>query len=54
MVLSVLKIHFPKQKRNKVVCRDYKNFRTKNPEPDEELSKFNIHNIEFEQFSNIF
>ena len=56
MAVSVLKTHFLRQKRSKVVYRDYKNFRHEifRADLDEELSKFDIHTIAIEQFSNIF
>ena len=56
MVTTVLKMHFPKHKPSKIVYRDYKNFRNEifRAELDKELSKCDIYNIEYEQFSNTF
>ena len=56
MVVSILETHFSRQKLGKVVYRDYNHFPNEifRSGLDQELSKFDIHNFQFEQFSNIF
>ena len=56
MVLSVFKIHFPTCKPTKIVYHEHKNFSNEKigAELDMELSKHDIHDIEYKQFWNIF
>ena len=56
MTVSVLKSHFPKQKPNIVSYRSYKRFRNNSfrTELDNELLKYDLCNIEYQHFLNIF
>ena len=56
MTVSVLKSHFPKQKPNIVSYCSYKRFRNNSvkTELDNELLKYNLCNIEYQHFLNIF
>ena len=56
MTVSVLLSHFPKQKRNIVSYRSYKRFRNNSfrTEVDNELLKYDLCNIEYQRFLNIF
>ena len=54
--VSVLKSHFPKQKPNVVSYRSYKRIRNNSfrTELDNELLKYDLCNIEYQHFLNIF
>ena len=56
LAVTVLKLYFPKQKPNIQNFRDYKRFQNNlfRSELDYELSKFDVCNLEFELFLNIF
>ena len=56
MVVTVLKLYFPKQKPNIQTFRDYKRFENDlfRSELDYELSKLDACNLEFEHFLNTF
>ena len=56
MTVSVLKPYFPKQKPNTVSYRSYKRFRNNSfrTELDNELLKYDLCNIEYQHFLNIF
>ena len=56
LVVTVLKLYFPKQKPNIQTFRDYKIFQNDlfRSELDYELSKLDVCNLEFEHFLNIF
>ena len=56
LVVTVLKLYFPKQKPNIQTFRDYKRFQNSlfRSELDYELSKLDVCNLEFEHFSKIF
>ena len=56
LVVTVLKLYFPKQKPNIQAFRDYKRFQIDlfRSELDYELSKLNVCNLELEHFLNIF
>ena len=56
MVVTVLKLYFPKQKPNIQTFRDYKRFQNDlfRSELDYELSKLDVCNLELEHFLNIF
>ena len=56
LVVTVLKLYFPKQKPNIQTFRDYKRFQNDlfRSELDYELSKLDVCNLELEHFLNIF
>ena len=56
LVVTVLKLYFPKQKPNIQTFRDYKRFQNDlfRSELDYELSKLDVCKLEFEHFLNIF
>ena len=56
LVVTVLKLYFPKQKPNIQTFRDYKRFPNDlfRSKLDFELSKLDVCNLEFENFSSIF
>ena len=56
LVVTALKLYFPKQKPNIQTFRDYKIFQNDlfRSELDYELSKLHVCNLEFEHFLNIF
>ena len=56
MAVSVLKSYFPKQKSNIVSYRSYKRFRNNSfrTELDNKLLKYDLCNIEYQHFLNIF
>ena len=56
LVVTVLKIYFPKQTPNIPTFRDYRIFQNNlfRSELDYELSKLDVCNLEFEHFLNIF
>ena len=56
MTVSVLKSHFPKQKPNIFSYRSYERFRKNSfrTELDNELLKYDLCNIEYQHFLNIF
>ena len=56
MTVSVLKSHFPKQNLNIVSYRGYKRFRNSSFRTvlDNELLKYDLCNIEYQHFLNIF
>ena len=56
MVVTVVKLYFPKQKPNIQAFQDYKRFQNDlfRLELDYELSKIDVCNLEFDHFFNIF
>ena len=56
LVVTVLKLYFPKQKPNVQTFRGYKRLQNDlfRSELDYDLSKFDVCNLEFEHFLNIF
>ena len=56
LIVTILKLPFPKQKPNIQTFRDYKRFKNDlfRLEHDYELSKLDVCNLEFEHFFNIF
>ena len=56
MVVTVVKLYFPKQKPNIQAFQDYKRFQNDlfRLELDYELSKLDVCNLEFDHFFNIF